>query len=104
MIIPQFQVTYYFIFAYINAFKKKIGFLKLLSTNFSFKKAPNSIFQTYEVIDYMIDSVILEYTCFLHMDELRNDAVYGGIEGHKLPSQKVCRDLIKAMPKAHLKN
>jgi len=90
-------------FAYIDAFKKKIGFLKLLSTNLSFKKAPNSIFQTSEVIDYMIDSVILGYTCFLHMDELRNDAVYAGIKGHKLPSKKVCSDLIKAMSGSSLK-
>ncbi|WP_434579372.1 IS1380 family transposase [Thermoanaerobacterium thermosaccharolyticum] len=90
-------------FAYIDAFKKKIGFLKLLSTNLSFKKTPNSIFQTSEVIDYMIDSVILGYTCFLHMDELRNDAVYASIKGHKLPSEKVCRDLIKAMSGSSLK-
>ncbi|EGD50386.1 transposase, IS4 family protein [Thermoanaerobacter ethanolicus JW 200] len=50
----------------------------------------------------MIDSVIQGNTRFLHMDQLRYDNAYTEIKGHKVPSEKVCRDLIKAMPESSL--
>ncbi|WP_019907280.1 IS1380-like element ISTps2 family transposase [Thermoanaerobacter indiensis] len=98
----NFTVSNNVTFTYIQAFKEKIGFNKILSSILSFKKAPNAVFQPAEIIDFMIDSVIQGNTRFLHMEQLRYDNAYTEIKGHKVPSEKVCRDLIKAMPESSL--
>ncbi|AIS51948.1 transposase, IS4 family protein [Thermoanaerobacter kivui] len=98
----NFTVSNNVTFTYIQAFKEKIGFNKILSSILSFKKAPNAVFQPAEIIDFMIDSVIQGNTRFLHMDQLRYANAYTEIKGHKVPSEKVCRDLIKAMPESSL--
>jgi len=46
----------------------------------------------------MIDASILGYSRFSHYENLREDAGYLKIKGFNVPSEKVCRDLLKAMP------
>lgn len=90
-------------FSYVEAFKGKIGFQKLIADTITFQKAPNSKFKASAVIGYMIDSVIQGYHRFYHMDALRNDQGYQKIKGTDNPSEKVCRDLLKAMPEESAK-
>jgi len=44
----------------------------------------------------MIDAVILGYTRFSQMEQLRNDVCYAEIRGEASPM--VCRDLLKLLP------
>lgn len=46
----------------------------------------------------MIDAVILGYARFSHVDDLHNDSDYLKIKDSDLPNEKVCRDLLKALP------
>jgi len=84
-------------FAYIEAFKTVLSLHELVESTISYRKSPNALYQTDKILDYMFDCIIQGYTRFTHMDDLRNDRVYKTIKGKKLPSEKVCRDLIKAM-------
>lgn len=90
-------------FTYVEAFKTLIGIKPLIRDTITYRKPLNSVFSTVDIIDYMIDASILGYSRFSHMDDLRNDAVYGKIKGSDCPSEKVCRDLLKALPENALK-
>lgn len=85
-------------FTYVEAFKEIIKFRTLIKDTISYKKAANSTYTTIDVIDFMVDSIILGHSRFLHMDDLRNDAGYCRIKSSNIPSEKVCRDLLKALP------
>lgn len=85
-------------FTYVEAFKNAIKFKKMLGSTISHKKAYNSLYSTTTILDYMIDASILGYSRFLHLDDLRKDVAYAEIKKCDLPSEKVCRDLLKALP------
>jgi len=88
-------------FTYLADFKKSIHFDTLLANSistFETLKAANSVFSVYNIIDFMIDAVILGYTRFSHMEQLRSDLCYAEIRGEATPSEKVCRDLLKLLP------
>lgn len=84
-------------FTYIEAFKATVALYDLIESTISYRKAPNSTYQTTQILDYMFDCIIQGYTKFQHMDGLRTDNAYKSIKGNSLPSEKVCRDLIKDM-------
>lgn len=52
----------------------------------------------------MIDVVILGYSRFVHMDDLRKDVAYAKMESFNLPSEKVCRDLLRILPEDATEN
>jgi hypothetical protein len=85
-------------FSYLEAAKSSIDFKSLISDNISYQKAPNAIFQPADIIDFMVDTSILGYSRFSHYENLREDAGYLQIKNFNVPSEKVCRDLLKAMP------
>ncbi len=88
-------------FTYLEDFKKTINFDKLLANytdKFEHLKAHNSMFSVHNIIEFMIDSVILGYTRFSHMEQLRSDIVYSQIRNKNTPSEKVCRDLLNLLP------
>lgn len=85
-------------YTYVEAFKRIIDFKALIDKVISYNKPSNSIYSVSDVIDYMIDSVILGYSRFSHMDDLRKDPAYQKMKSTNLPSEKVCRDLLKALP------
>ena len=83
----------------IEEFKEIINFKELLQDNVTYEKGSNSTFSVECVLDFIIDCLIKGNTRFLHMEDMRNDAVYINIKGYELPSEKVCRDTIDALPK-----
>lgn len=85
-------------FTYVETLKDIINFKSLINNTINYQKAPNSTYNTADIIDFMIDAVILGYSRFSHMDDLRNDSGYCRIKASDLPSEKVCRDLLKALP------
>lgn len=85
-------------YTYVEAFKSIIDFKTLIDNVISYNKPSNSIYSVTNIIDYMIDAVILGYSRFSHMDDLRKDPVYKKMKSFDLPSEKVCRDLLKALP------
>lgn len=85
-------------FTYLEAAKSIIDFKSLISDNISYQKAPNAIFQPADIIDFMVDASILGYSRFSHYENLREDAGYLMVKDFNVPSEKVCRDLLKAMP------
>jgi len=85
-------------FTYLEAAKSIIDFKSLISNNISYQKAPNATFQPADIIDFMVDASILGYSRFSHYENLREDAGYLKIKDFNVPSEKVCRDLLKAMP------
>jgi hypothetical protein len=85
-------------FSYVETFKEIIKFRSLIKEIISYQKAANSTYPTIDIIDFMIDSIILGYSRFSHMDDLRNDSGYIRIKNSKIPSEKVCRDLLKVLP------
>ena len=88
-------------FTYLADFKKSIHFNTLLAdsvSTFEPLKAANSMFSVYHIIDFMIYAVVLGYTRFSHMEQLRSDVCYVEIRGEATPSEKVCCDLLKLLP------
>jgi hypothetical protein len=85
-------------FTYVEAFKKIINFRSMIKDSISYQKAPNSTYTTIDIIDFMVDSIILGHSRFLHMDDLRNDSGYIRIKNSNISSEKVCRDLLKTLP------
>ena len=86
-------------FSYVELFKQIIGLSTILEKGVAYKKAANSTFSTAEIIEYLIDANILGFSRFMHIETLRNDEGYKKFKGiDKLPSEKVCRDLLKALP------
>lgn len=85
-------------FTYVEAFKNIIGFKSLLNKIISYKKGKNSTYSTADTLDFLIDAIILGYSRFSHMDDLRNDPGYSKTKSSDNPSEKVCRDLFKALP------
>mgnify|MGYP000377408376 CR=1 FL=1 len=87
---------------HVEAFNENIGLKQLINDIISYRKAPNSTFEAADILDYMIDAAILGYSRFMHMDDLGFNPVYQNIKGQKLPSEKVCRGLLKALPEETL--
>ncbi len=85
-------------FSYVEAFKEIIKLRSMIKETINHQKGSNSTYTTIDIIDFMIDSIILGYSRFSHMDDLRNDAGYQKIKDSKIPSEKVYRDLLKALP------
>lgn len=86
-------------FVYVELFKKIIGLSTMIKNGVAYKKGANSIFKTAEIIEYLIDSNILGYSRFSHTEDLRKDVGYKKIkESDRIPSEKVCRDLLNNLP------
>ncbi|MTI60232.1 MAG: IS1380 family transposase [Firmicutes bacterium] len=85
-------------FSYVEGFKEIIKFRSMIKETISYQKASNSKYTTIDIVDFMIDSIILGYSRFSHMDNLRNDSGYIRIKDSNIPSEKVCRDLLKVLP------
>jgi len=85
-------------FTYMETFKELIGFQNLIGKTITYQKPANSTFPTPEVLDYMIDANIQGYFRFHHLDDFRKDPGYSKIKDSDLPSEKVCRDLLKQLP------
>lgn len=83
---------------YLEAFKKRIGFRTLIENSLTYRKHHNAIFSATDTIDFMINAAILGYSRFTHMDVLRHDGVFSETMNFKVPSEKVCRDLLLDMP------
>jgi hypothetical protein len=86
---------------YLEDFKKSIKFSTLLEKHlneFDSVKGANSTYKPIRIVDFMIDAVIFGYSRFDHMEQLRKDEAYTLIKQHSAPSEKVCRDLLKALP------
>ena len=63
-------------YTYVEAFKDTIGFENLIGDTINYQKPVNSIYSVSNIIDCMIDAVILGYSRFMHMDDLRKDITY----------------------------
>lgn len=85
-------------FTFLECFKHKIGFKSILDNSVSYTKHHNSKYSTSSILDFIIDSSILGFNRFSHMDDLKNDFVYQSIKGHALPSESTCRTLLTALP------
>jgi hypothetical protein len=88
-------------FTYLADFKKSIGFNQLMADSmneYEKLKASSSLFSVNSILNFMIDAVILGYTRFSHIEQLRQDDAYTAIIGKDAPSEKVCRDLLKLLP------
>lgn len=89
-------------FSYIEDFKDTVGFSKLLKENlgiYDTLKGDNSKYPVSGIIDYMIDAIILGYSRFMHMEQLRNDKAYCALKNsNTMPSEKVCRDMLSLLP------
>lgn len=86
-------------YIYLELFKQIIGIKSIIERQVSYKKASNSIFTVADIIDYLIDASILGFSRFLHTEDLRRDKGFLKIkEADRLPSEKVCRDLLKELP------
>lgn len=83
---------------YLEELKKIIDFKSLINKTVSYRKGKNSIYFTADIIDFMINAVILGYARFSLVDDLCNDSDYLKIKDSDLTSEKVCRDLLKALP------
>ena len=78
-------------FTYLADFKKSIRFDTLLAgsvSQFEMLKASNSTFSVFNTIDFMIDAVILGFTRFSHMEQLRNDLCYAEIRAKPHPVKR----------------
>lgn len=83
-------------FTYVELFKKIVNLSSLINNGVAYEKPTNSVFTTAEIIEYLIDSNILGYSRFNSIEDLRKDMGYKNIkETDRLPSEKVCRDLLK---------
>lgn len=63
-------------FSYVEDFKEIIKFRSMIKETISYQKASDSKYTTIDIVDFMIDSIILGYSRFSHMDNLRNDSGY----------------------------
>lgn len=84
---------------YFQAFLEKIGLPEILADCITYKKHHNSTFTTTDIINFMVNATVLGYSRFTHMDLLRMDKVFCDIMDGKVPSEKVCRDLLLDLPK-----
>lgn len=83
----------------MELFKQLIGIKSIIKKQVSYNKALNSIFTVADIIDYLIDASILGFSRFLHTEDLRTDKGFLKIkEADRLPSEKLCRDLLKELP------
>jgi len=83
---------------YFEAFKKAIGFDRILEEKIPCIKHHNSTYNTTDILNNMINAVVLGYTRFSHIDTLRNDNVYRKVMQDMVASEKVCRDLLLNLP------
>lgn len=86
-------------YTYVEAFKESIRFKSLIKDTIRYQKPANSTHTVSSIIDFMIDAIILGYSSFSHMEDLRKDPAYRKMKVSELPSEKVCRDLLKSLPK-----
>ena len=84
---------------YFQAFLEQIGLPEILDNCITYEKHHNSTFNPVDIINFMIDATVLGYSRFTHMDMLRKDKAFCDIMGDKVPSEKVCRDLLLDLPK-----
>ena len=91
-------VSSYCTFTYFEAFKNAINFKGLLRSVVTYQKPVNSTFSTADVLDCLIDTSILGYFRFQHLEDFRQDLGYLQIKGLPIPSEKVFRDLLKQLP------
>ncbi len=87
-------------FTFIEYFKNKIGFKSLLEKFVSYTKYHNAKYTPSLILDFIIDSSILGFSRFSHMDDLRNDFAYQEIKGIPIPSETTCRTLLTALPES----
>lgn len=98
------NVTSVATFTYVELFKRIIGYKDVLKNSISFNKAANATFTVADIIDYLTDANILGFSRFSHTTDLKDDQGYKKVKGTgKLPSEKVCRDLLKTLPDEALK-
>lgn len=84
---------------YFQSFLEEIGLPEILENCITYQKHHNSTFSTVDIMNFMINAVVLGYSLFSHMDMLRLDKVFCDIMSDKVPSEKVCRDLLLSLPK-----
>jgi hypothetical protein len=95
------QISSNVTFTYIQDFKDALHFRGLLDKHlgkYEPLKAKNSKFRVADAVEFMSDAVILGYSRFLHMEQLRTDTAYKAIRRTNLPSEKVCRDTLALLP------
>lgn len=89
-------------FSYLEDFKDAVGLPKLIKEYlgiYNTLKGDNSKYPVSGIIDYMIDAIILGYSRFMHMEQLRNDKAYCALKNsNTMPSEKVCRDMLSLLP------
>jgi len=86
-------------FGSVEAFKQAIGFKDLISKTFTMRKAPNSKFQSPEMLDFLFDAQVLGLSRFEHINDLRYDLGYLKIKGDlkDFPEETAFRRLFKSL-------
>jgi hypothetical protein len=86
-------------FGSVEAFKQAIGFKDLISKTFTMRKAPNSKFQSPEMLDFLFDAQVLGLSRFEHINDLRYDPGYLKIKGDlkDFPEEAAFRRLFKSL-------
>ena len=95
------QISNNVTYTYIQDFKDRIGFRRLLEKHlgqYESLKAPNRMYGITDAVDFMTDAVFQGYSRFSHMEQLRKDQAYIAIHGGPAPSEKVCRDTLALLP------
>jgi hypothetical protein len=85
-------------FGPVESFKQAIGFKELIKSTFTMRKAPNSKYQSQEMLDFLVDAQILGLSRFEHINDLRYDPGYLKIKGDiECPEESAFRRLFKAL-------
>lgn len=76
---------------------------EIINFNIKAKFDNKNVTSVANIIDYLTDCNILSFSMFSYTTDLKEDQGYRKIKGtDKLPSEKVCHDLLKDLPEETL--
>jgi len=92
-------------FTFLEAFKKVMGLNNIIGSNFSMKSYHNQQYSFSELLEQAIDSLLLGYSRFSHMQQLKNDPGYKIIkEKERIPDESTVRKLFPKMQEEQIKS
>lgn len=90
-------------FQFIEMFKQLIGLDEIITDYFTLEQKKNCVYNSQQLIDYLLDCSILGHTRFLHMDALQFDPGYQIVkEIHRFPDESTFRTFLKKLTWSHL--
>jgi len=92
-------------FALVEAFKRAVGFRKIIEEEFEKPKGTNSVYSSADLLEFLVDANILGASRFTHSETLRRDPGYHKVRGiDRFPDERTLRRMIYELTPVHMQD